>query len=118
MTEEAFFGDGDGSERWLILNDMDQVMPDKPLRVTGREKQQTVTGKTMRVLTLEDEEKNEYRMAAWKRDVRACLQQWGTNVDPLEWGPVVVVMNQQGTRFILKPAEGSEVKEEKIGEER
>lgn len=73
-----------GGVRFLILSDLDQPMPKTRFKVTGAEKKKNAKGLEYPVLKVTDEEGSEYLIAAWKRDVRAPLQEWGGN--PLEWG--------------------------------
>ena len=68
--------------RWLILNDKEQQFPTDPLEVESASEQKTAAGKTMPVIALVNPETGEkYRICAWKRDVIACINQYGTDTE-------------------------------------
>lgn len=97
------------TERWLILSDKDQKFPTTPLIVVDAREQDTMKGIKMPVLTLEDEDGNKYKMCGWKRDVKNCIDQYGSKTE--QWGEVQFT-NKNG-RWILEPAP-MRVKEEQV----
>lgn len=88
------------SERWLILNDKEQNFPTEPMKVLSVEERKTTGGKAMPVMMLEGMESGEkFLIVAWKRDVKACIEQYGNN--PLQWDSVKFA--QKNGRYAIVP---------------
>lgn len=102
MTEQEttkFVYDTQPGSRFLILNDLSQQFPEGELKVINAEHRKTSAGREYPVLTLEDASGEEYQVAAWARDVKACIMEYGGV--PTSWGPVMI---QRGaTRACLVP---------------
>jgi len=112
-TEKSFYDiDGIMGYRYIILSDMEQEIPNGPLKVKACEMREAAGGKKYPVLRLEDEDGNEFILSAWKRDVRRCIQEWGGN--PLSWG--YITLKRGATRIDIFPSEPQPVKVEDIEE--
>jgi len=101
---------GGNGERYIIMSDVKQQIPRRPLRVTKTELRMGRTGKEYPVLTLQDADGNNVACAAWKRDVSMCIKEWGKN--PILWGDVEIVV--KGKRLELWPCDEQRVEIEKI----
>lgn len=100
--------------RFLILTDMKQEMPTGVLLVESAKMRKNYAGKEYPVLTVEDEKGERYDIAAWERDVKEVIRQFGTNTDT--WnaqGGLLLQKNPSGTRWMILPAP-LEVIEEKV----
>jgi hypothetical protein len=102
-TAESFYSDNTGGERYIILSDMEQVMPSTRCKVTGAVKRKSSSGKEFPVLTIEDTEGNSYSVSAWARDVAACIKQWGTGNPVGSWG--YIGFEKKANRYRLIPHE-------------
>lgn len=88
------------TERWLILSDLEQDFPSEDFTVEEAKEATTNSGKTMPVLILKGIESGDIvRICAWKRDVLACISQYGVN--PEQWDKVGFV--KKGNRYVLEP---------------
>lgn len=106
---EFKYDDAPTEGRFLILNDTEQEFPTACMKVVAAEEKMSYGGKPYPVLTLEDDDGDTYQVAAWKRDVLKCIQQFGT--DPLKWEEVKISLAVGGRRYELVPA-AMRVKEE------
>jgi len=91
--------------RFLILTDTKQAVPKGVLLVVSEAMRKNYEGKEYPVLTLEDEKGNRYDCAAWERDVKEVIHQFGT--DTASWnaqGGVMLKLNSSGSRWVLTPA--------------
>lgn len=86
--ENEFVYDDAPTGRFIILSDLKQEFPTGPLTVKSASEKKNAGGKTYPVLVLEDEAGVLYEVAAWPRDVKACIAEFGGK--PTTWGPVVV----------------------------
>lgn len=114
MAEASFYNDNVSDSRFLILSDMEQEMPSGRCKVTGAEKRRSNSGKEFPVLTLEDNDGNEYQVSAWQRDVRDCVKQWGVKVHPKDWG--YVEFKKVGNRYTIVPAAHQEPEAEEVSQ--
>ena len=95
---ENFFDEpATGGERWIILSDMDQKLP-QFVKVVSAEVRIDKSGKNLKVLLLESEGRK-FVMSAWARDVEACVNEWGKN--PMVWQRCEFVA--KNGRWTLKP---------------
>lgn len=110
MTESFYDTNGMNDERFLILSDLTQEIPDSRLKITGRELRKNAQGKEYPVIMCHDKDGNKYVISAWKRDVRALIQEWGG--EPLNWGYFEI--HKAGNRFTLAVAKDQTPLEEDI----
>lgn len=100
MAEESFYNDVSDGERFLILSDLQQEVPTGALKVVAREMRTTAsTGKTYPVIVVEGDSGDRYSIAAWPRDCKACIRQWGG--EPLQWGSFE--LRRGASRYELVP---------------
>lgn len=95
------------AERWLILSDKNQQFPKNSLTVDWAGERKTQAGKTIPVMILVDEDAEKYVICAWKRDVLACINEYGTDTE--QWD--CVKFESKAGRMQLVPA-GMKVKTE------
>jgi len=114
MAQAAFKYDTDNLDggRFILLNEIRQAPPEPPLEVTRAEMRKSSSGGEFPVLILTDADGNEYAVAAWKRDVKECLKQWGAKPD--DWGQVAIVKSSTGTRYEIKPHGEKPAKSSKV----
>jgi hypothetical protein len=107
--------DGLNGERFIILNDTHQDVPKGELEIVGSEVRTNRDSKQYPVLLLEDTDGNKFQVAAWKRDVRACILQWGGKVPDWIAGRATVrlVLNDSKSRFEISPV-GNRAKTEPV----
>ena len=92
------------------MSDKDQDFPEEDFSVEEAKEVTTNGGKTMPVLILKGIGSGDtYRICAWKRDVLACIKEYGGN--PTQWDKVG--FTKKGNRYVLVPR-GMQVKEEKV----
>lgn len=114
MADSFYSTDNLDGNRYLILSDVEQVMPATRCKVTAAKMEtSTSSGKTFPILEMEDEEGNQYRVCAWKRDVTKCLKQWG-GVPPTDWGFVSFISAQGGKRYEIAPSSDQTPKPEDV----
>lgn len=89
-----------GGERAIILNDLTRDFPQGDLRVVGAEKRIGKSGNQYPCLILTDEKNQKYACSAWDRDVEACIDQWGTEVSPTDWGLVRIKKGQYSAKLV------------------
>jgi hypothetical protein len=108
QTSSFYTTEGIDTERFLILSDLQQAVPQTRLKVVGRELRTNKDGREYPTLRVQDEEGNIYTVAAWKRDCRDLIKQWGG--EPLDWGYFLI---KRGThRFELDVAFDQTTEEE------
>jgi len=113
VNMENFFEETKAGERWVILSDKDQKLP-ADLKVIGGEMRKTNDGKPLKVLCLKSPDGQQFVLSAWSRDVRKCVDEWGTN--PMTWGFVSFVYDSARGRWMLLPSDPQPIKVEKIAE--
>lgn len=90
--------------RFIILTDLKQEVPTGRLYVMREEMRKTYTGKEYPVLTVEDEDGNSYDVAAWPRDVKRVLLEFGK--DTKGWnaqGGIQLQKNSSASRWEFVP---------------
>lgn len=99
--------------RYLILSDEKQDFPTERLRVVDAEMRDGASGKPFPVLTLKGEESGaEFACAAFSRDVKACVAEWGKKTGG--WGYVTFRKVAHSNRRELVPSEIQSPLEEPI----
>jgi len=91
--------------RFLILTDMKQEVPTGVLLVVSEEMRKNYAGKEYPVITVEDEKGDRYDCAAWERDVKEVIRNFGT--DTKSWnaqGGIMLEKNSSGSRWVFVPA--------------
>lgn len=107
------FDEPKDGERWLILNEKRQEMPDG-LKVVSANEEKSSKGTMLPVLKLEHPtDGSSYKVCAWTRDCAPCINEYGT--DPMTWGLVGFALNPEKTRWVMIP-KGEHVIEERISE--
>lgn len=101
QSQEFVYDDAPTGSRFLILNDLTQEFPTEPLKVVSAIEREASGGKKYPVLTLEAPDGSTYDVAAWPRDVKECIEEFGGK--PTSWGKVRVARGS--TRMKLVPAE-------------
>lgn len=100
--------------RFLILTDLTQEVPTGPLLVVREEMRKNYAGKEYPVLTVEDESGELYDVAAWERDVKRVIAEFGK--DTAGWntqGGIMLKKNGNGSRWEFHPCP-LEVVEERV----
>lgn len=86
--------------RYIVLGDKTQDFPKRckvlSYEVKGPE------GKNYVELACKDDEDNQIKISVFPRDVKACIDSWGS--DPKNWGWIAFELNFTGNRYFLKPA--------------
>jgi len=113
MDMKNFFEETKPGERWVILSDKDQQLP-TDLKVTGGEVRKTADGKPLKVLLLRAPDGSNFVLSAWSRDVRKCVDEWGTN--PMDWGKLSFIFDILRNRWALLPSDDQSVIQEDIKE--
>lgn len=101
MTDGFEYDESSNENRFIILSDLKQEVPTGHLRVVKGEMRKTANNKEYPVLLMEDNDGSSYQVAAWKRDVKRCVAQWGGKIE--NWGTVHIALAQTGTRYELIP---------------
>lgn len=100
--------------RFIILTDTKQDVPTGRLYVMREEMRKTYAGKEYPVLTVEDEDGNAYDVAAWPRDVKRVLIQYGNSTQGWnDQGGIRLQKNSNGSRWEFVPCE-LQVTEERV----
>lgn len=89
-------------ERYIILSEKQQEMPER-FRIKKFGIKDSGTGKQYVELDCVDEDGSKLKVSVFQRDVKLCVQQWGTNPD--NWGYMKFVLNMTGNRYYLAPHE-------------
>lgn len=104
MTKQGFYNTEkfERKNRSIRLNEITQKVPAGPLKVIGMRKQKSQSGIEYPILILEDQDRSQYDVFAWERDVIECGREWG-DMDPTDWGYVQFQLASNKTRFELVP---------------
>jgi hypothetical protein len=88
-------------DRYIVLGEKEQELPQR-FRVSEFKVKESGSGKQYVELKCLDDAGVKLMIAVFQRDVKKCVEQWGT--DPTNWQWIQFTLNMTANRYFLEPA--------------
>jgi len=98
-------------DRYIVLGEKEQELPER-FKVSSYAVKESGSGKQYVELKCLDNDGTKLMIAVFQRDVKKCVEQWGTNPD--NWGWIQFTLNMTANRYFLEPAKNQIDKEEAV----